>query len=65
MFTCELTHEFQGGICASMERQSIEYSVVQTTSPVGWRWIIYLPGRPRKTGPARTGKFRFVMLETP
>ena len=50
MFTCELTHKFRGGIGAPMEHKGVEYSVVQTTSPVGWRWIVYLPGRPPKTG---------------
>jgi hypothetical protein len=50
MFTCELTHKFRGGIGAPMEHKGVEYSVVQTTNPVGWRWIVYLPGRPPKTG---------------
>ena len=36
-----------------MERKGIQYSVVQTTSPVGWRWIVYLPGHQPKTGTSR------------
>jgi hypothetical protein len=27
-----------------MESKGIQYSIVQTTSPRGWRWIVYLPG---------------------
>jgi hypothetical protein len=35
---------------ASMEWKGIQYSIVQTTSPRGWRWIVYLPGRQPKSG---------------
>ncbi|MBR1215591.1 hypothetical protein [Bradyrhizobium sp. JYMT SZCCT0180] len=34
----------------SMEHKGIEYGIVHTTSPDGWRWIVYLPGRQPKTG---------------
>lgn len=60
MFTCELTHKFHGGIGAPMEHKGIEYSVVQTTNPVGWKWIVYLPGRPPKTGTSTNRKIALL-----
>jgi hypothetical protein len=27
------------------QHQDIEYSVVQTANPTGWRWTVYIPGR--------------------
>jgi hypothetical protein len=59
VFTCELTPKFQGGIGPSMEHKGIEYSVVQTTGPFGWRWTVYPPGHPPKTG---TGRNRDIAL---
>lgn len=37
-----------------MEHKGIEFSVVQTASPVGWLWTVYLPGERRKTGRSPT-----------
>jgi hypothetical protein len=33
-----------------MEHNGIEYSVVQTTSPAGWRWTVRIAGRKPKPG---------------
>jgi hypothetical protein len=35
-----------------MEHRGIEYSVVQTASPTGWKWTARFPGRKPKTGHA-------------
>jgi hypothetical protein len=33
-----------------MEHRGIEYRVVQTANPTGWRWTVYLDGGRTKTG---------------
>ena len=33
-----------------MEHRGIEYSVVQTASPTGWKWTVYLDDGRIKTG---------------
>jgi hypothetical protein len=38
--------------CTFMEHNGISYSVVQTASPTGWRWTIYIPGKRPKSGTA-------------
>ena len=35
-----------------MEHNGIPYSVVQTASPTGWKWTIYVPGKRPKSGTA-------------
>lgn len=38
--------------CSLMEHNGISYSVVQTGSPTGWKWTIYIPGKRPKSGTA-------------
>jgi hypothetical protein len=33
-----------------MEYRNIEYQVVQTSSPTGWKWTVHIPGRRVRTG---------------
>jgi hypothetical protein len=35
-----------------MEHKGIQYSVVQTANPFGWKWSFQLEGRQPKTGTA-------------
>jgi len=35
-----------------MEHRGVQYLIVQTANPTGWRWTIYVPGRQPKTGTA-------------
>jgi hypothetical protein len=35
-----------------MEHRGVQYQVVQTANPTGWRWTIFVPGRQPKTGTA-------------
>ena len=35
-----------------MEYKGIEYSMVQTAAPSGWKWTVTLPGRQPVTGQA-------------
>ena len=47
-----------------MEHQGIDYTVVQTASPCGWKWSFEREGRLPKTGIAydRIGAIRAVEL---
>jgi hypothetical protein len=33
-----------------MEYKGIQYEVIQTTNPTGWKWIVQLDGGRTKTG---------------
>ena len=33
-----------------MKYRNIEYQVVQTSSPTGWKWTVHAPGRRVRTG---------------
>ena len=35
-----------------MEYKGLQYSIVQTSNPTGWKWTIFVPGRRPKTGMA-------------
>jgi hypothetical protein len=37
-------------VISSMEYKGIEYQIVQTAHPTGWRWIVYLDDRQTKMG---------------
>jgi hypothetical protein len=47
-----------------MEHKGIRYSVVQTSSPTGWKWIVHLNERRTKTGtaPNRVAAIRFAEM---
>jgi hypothetical protein len=40
----------QGSRCHSMEHKGIRYQVVQTCSPTGFLWTVYLDEKSTKTG---------------
>jgi hypothetical protein len=33
-----------------MQYRNVEYQVVQTSSPTGWKWTVQLDGRQSRTG---------------
>jgi hypothetical protein len=35
-----------------MQHRGVEYEVVQTASPTGWKWSFQIPGKRIKTGRA-------------
>ena len=37
-----------------MEYKGVEYQVLQTTSPPGWKWIVFLDANRTRTGYSRT-----------
>jgi len=47
-----------------MEYNGLEYSVVQTSNPTGWKWIVRLDDGRTKTGtaPNRTAAIRLAEL---
>jgi hypothetical protein len=40
-----------------MEYKGIEYQVVQTASPTGWRWTVHLDDGQTKTGMSPTEQY--------
>ena len=47
-----------------MEYKGVEYSVVQTANPTGWKWIVRVDERRRKIGtaPTRIAAIRFAEI---
>jgi hypothetical protein len=47
-----------------MEHQGIQYGVVQTANPYGWKWSFQIEGRQPKTGTAysRIEAIRFAEI---
>jgi hypothetical protein len=47
-----------------MEYKRLQYSVVQTSSPTGWKWIVHLDDGRTKTGtaPNRTAAIRLAEI---
>ncbi len=44
-----------------MEYKGMQYSVVQTSSPTGWKWIVRLDGKTKAgTAPNRTAAVRLA-----
>jgi hypothetical protein len=46
-----------------MEHRSVQYQVVQTANPTGWKWTIYVPGRRPKTGTASNRSMAIRLAE--
>jgi len=48
-----------------MEYKGMQYSVVQTSSPTGWKWIVRLDGKTKAgTAPNRTAAVRLAELQS-
>jgi len=47
-----------------MEHKGLEYSIVQTSSPTGWKWTVRLDDGRTKTGtaPNRTAAIRLAEI---
>ena len=51
------------GATKVMEYKGMQYSVVQTSSPTGWKWIVRLDGKTKTgTAPHRTAAVRFAEI---
>jgi hypothetical protein len=43
-----------------MEHKGVQYQVVQTANPTGFKWIVYLDANRTKTGVSHTIKFAIL-----
>jgi hypothetical protein len=46
-----------------MEYKGIQYQVVQTANPTGFKWTVHIAGRPLKTGIARSRELAIRLAE--
>jgi hypothetical protein len=46
-----------------MEYKGIQYQIVQTANPTGFKWTVHIAGRPPKTGTARSRELAARLAE--
>jgi len=47
-----------------MEHKDVRFDVVQTASPTGWKWTVYIPGRRPKSGTTINTPMAIQLAET-
>jgi hypothetical protein len=47
-----------------MQHNGVEFEVVQTASPTGWKWSFQIPGKRIKTGRATSRALAIIFART-